>query len=78
MASNNELANNLKTLSINCHSLNYLDVMADIKCNYETIFSWDIYEKLERRRSSVTDILEKIIEKQKLIIGKKGIFNFNE
>lgn len=78
MASSNELTNSLEALNLNCHLSNHLDVMTDIKCNYESIFSWNIYEKIEKRRNHLTDILEKITQKQDLIIEKKDTFNFNK
>lgn len=49
----------------------------DIKSNYECIFSWDIYEKTEKCRNKLTDVLEKVINKKELIPENNNTFNFN-
>lgn len=76
MASSVELSDDLKTLNLN--SIDHLDVLLDIQCNYESIFSWNIYEKIGKCRNQFIDVLKKVTQKQDLIFEKQNIFSFNK
>lgn len=70
MASGEDLSDCLQKLS-----LNHENVLSDIVNNYECIFSWDIYEKINLRRN--IPMLEKLTQKLELILENKNIFHFN-
>lgn len=70
MASGEDLSDCLQKLSFN-----HENVLSDIVNNYECIFSWDIYEKINLRKN--IPILEKLTQKLELILENKNIFDFN-
>lgn len=77
MASCDELTNLLQNLSTNDCSPSHLDVLLDIKSNFESLFSWDIYEKTGKSRNIHTDILEKVTHKLELLFENKNIFDLD-
>jgi len=56
----------------------YLSVLSDIKSNYESIFSWDIYEKTKICRDNKTVVFEKVTRKLENSFDSKNVFDFNE
>ncbi|VVC43505.1 Hypothetical protein CINCED_3A010833 [Cinara cedri] len=77
MVSCDQLPNSLQITNLNCQSTNHLDVLSEIKNTYESIFAWDIYEKVEKLRNSPTEILSKVTEKEGLIFENNNKFNFD-
>lgn len=78
MASCGELSNLSNLLhNLSTNDSTQLDVLLDIKSNYESLFSWDIYEKTEKSRNVHTDILEKVTQKLELLFESKNIFDLD-
>lgn len=63
-----------------CHQkLNcYLSVLSDVKSNYESIFSWDIYEKTKICRDKKTVVFEKVTRKLELSFDTKNVFDLTK
>lgn len=77
MASSDGLSNHLQKLNLNSPAkLKYPNILLDIKDNYESIFSWDIYEKTEKSRNTMMDILEKVTQKLDILF-ENNTFDFN-
>lgn len=77
MVSHDLLRNRLQITNSRCQSsnVNYLNVLSEIKNNYESIFAWDVYEKVEKYRNSPTEILDKVTEKDCLQFENNNTFN---
>jgi hypothetical protein len=77
MSSSSELSNCLQKLNLNClPELKLQSIMSNIKNNYESIFSWEIYEKTEKSRNKMMDVLEKVTQKQDILFESNS-FDFN-
>lgn len=79
MASRDELSDRLQKLNINVpsESLDPLNVLSEIKKDYESIFSWEVYKKTGTRRDESNNVLEKITQKLELFFEIKGTLNFS-
>lgn len=77
MSSSSELSNCFQKLNLNCLSeLKQLSILSNIKNNYESIFSWEIYEKTEKSRNKMMNVLEKVTQKQDILF-ESSTFDFN-
>lgn len=53
------------------------DMLSDIKNNYESIFSWNIYETIGRFKAKGSNFWQKLQQKQDLSFNTKSKFNFD-
>lgn len=78
MATSDELSNHLEKLNLHSTSKSKNSIiLLDIKNNYESIFSWEIYEKTKTSRNKMTNVLEKVTQKQEILFENNS-FDFNK
>ncbi|XP_050432047.1 uncharacterized protein LOC126840398 [Adelges cooleyi] len=74
------LANSLNNLNLNDSHENLTNrpnELSTLKRQYETIFSWDVYEKTGKSRNKLAEIIEKIEQKIELVFINKNKFSID-
>lgn len=72
-----QLTDYINRLNLGNVIVNKIALLSDIKSNYESIFSWDIYETAEKCKTKGTDFLRKIYQKIDLVHNENRKFNFD-
>lgn len=72
-----KLTDHIKQLNLENAFVNKTDLLLDIKSNYESIFSWEIYETTRKCKMKGTDFLRKIYQKLDLAHNENRKFNLD-